>query len=98
MGGRKFEQIKELKWLCLMTIESKLSQPNSVVLVSFFSDENALSNYEAKTCDTFGLQSTENPHFRFLWTDPGFSAGVGWGGGATYFAPPTTWIRQYFYS
>ena len=30
-----------------------------MILVSFFSGEDALSN-DAKTCDTFLLQSTEN--------------------------------------
>ena len=43
----------------------KTTQPNSMILVSFSSAEDALFN-DVKKCDTFRSQGTENPPFRFL--------------------------------
>ena len=46
-----------------MGIESEITQPNSMILVSFSSVEDALFNY-VKKYDTFRSQGTENPPFR----------------------------------
>ena len=43
----------------------KITQPNSMILVSFSSGEDALSN-DVKIYHTFSLQGTENPPFRFF--------------------------------
>ena len=44
----------------------KITQPNLMMLVSFSSAEDALSNNVNKY-NTFSSQGTENPPFRFLW-------------------------------
>ena len=43
----------------------KIPQPNLMILVSFSSAEDVLSN-DVKKYDIFGLQGTENPPFRFF--------------------------------
>ena len=43
----------------------KITQPNSMILVSFYSAEDALFN-DVKQYDTFSSQSTENQPFRFF--------------------------------
>ena len=60
------------------------TQPNSVILISFYSEENVLSN-EAKTCNTFGLQNTGIYRSAF-WEHPVkahvlFECGIGIRGG-----------------
>ena len=45
----------------------KTTQPISIILVSFFSEDNVLSD-EIKTCYIFEYQSNENRAFRFLGT------------------------------
>ena len=40
-----------------------------MILVSFSSDEDALSN-DVQKYEIFSLQSTENPPFRFFWGHP----------------------------
>ena len=44
----------------------KITQPNSMILVSFSSAEDALFN-DVKEYDTFRLQGTENLPFCFFW-------------------------------
>ena len=44
----------------------KFAQPNSTILVSVSSAEDGLS----KRCDTFSLQGSENPPFRFFGGHP----------------------------
>ena len=44
----------------------KITQPNFMILVSFSSEEDALSNV-VKIYHCFNLQGTENPPFRFFW-------------------------------
>ena len=44
----------------------KITQPNLMILVSFSSADDTLSN-DIKKHNTFSSQSTENPPFRFLW-------------------------------
>ena len=44
----------------------KITQPNFMILVSFSSAEDALSN-DVKIYNTFSSQGTENPPFRFFW-------------------------------
>ena len=46
----------------------KINQPNLMILVSFSSGENALSN-DVKIYHTFSSQGTENPPFPFFWGD-----------------------------
>ena len=43
----------------------KSTQPISLILVSFFSEDNVLSD-EIKICNIFEYQSNENRAFRFL--------------------------------
>ena len=43
----------------------KIAQPNSMILVSFSSAEDALSN-DVNKHNTFSSQGTENPSFRFF--------------------------------
>ena len=50
----------------------KITQPNLMILVSFSSGEDALSN-DVKIYHTFSSQSTENPPFPFFGT-PGISS------------------------
>ena len=45
----------------------KITQPNSMIFLSFSSAENALSN-DVKQYDIFSLQGTENPSFRYFGT------------------------------
>ena len=45
----------------------KIIQPNLMILVSFSSAEEVLSN-DVKIYHTFSSQGTENPPFRFFWT------------------------------
>ena len=45
----------------------KITQPNLLMMVSFSSAENALSN-DVKKHNTFSSQGTENPPFRFFGT------------------------------
>ena len=45
----------------------KITQPNSMILVSFSSVEDALFN-DVKKYDTFSSQGTENPPFLFFGT------------------------------
>ena len=44
----------------------KITQPNLMILVSFSSAEDALSN-DVIICNTFSSQCTKNPPFRFFW-------------------------------
>ena len=44
----------------------KSTEPNLMILVSFSSAEDALSN-DVKKYTTFRMQGTENPPFRFFW-------------------------------
>ena len=44
----------------------KITEPNSMTLVSFSSAEDASFN-DVKRCDTFRSQGTENPPFRFFF-------------------------------
>ena len=50
----------------------KITQPNSMILVSFSSVEDALFS-DVKKRDTFSSQGTENPPFRFFGT-PGIGS------------------------
>ena len=43
-----------------------MTQPNLMILVSFSSAEDALSN-DVQKYDIFSSQGTENPPFRFFW-------------------------------
>ena len=54
----------------------KITQPNLMILVSFFSAEDALSN-DVKKDEIFSSQGTENPPFRFLG-DTRYSFGKWW--------------------
>ena len=47
----------------------KITQPNSMILVSFSSVEDALFS-DVKKLDTFSLQGTENLRFRFFGGHP----------------------------
>ena len=47
-----------------MTVFWEITQPISVILVSFFSEDNVLSD-EIKIYYTFEYQSNENRAFRF---------------------------------
>ena len=53
---------------------NKATQLNPMILVSFFPDENALSD-KTKTCDTLGFQSSQIPPFSFFGT-PGMCSCV----------------------
>ena len=44
----------------------KTTQPISMILVSFFSEDNVLSD-EIKICYIFKFQINENRGFRFFW-------------------------------
>ena len=48
----------------------KITQPNLMILVSFSSAEDALSN-DVKIYYTFSSQGTENPPFGFFWGTSG---------------------------
>ena len=52
----------------------KSTEPNLMILVSFSSAEDALSN-DVKKYTTFRMQGTENPPFHFFGT-PGMSADI----------------------
>ena len=59
----------------------KTTQPISLILVSFFSEDNVLSD-EIKICYMFEYQSNENRAFRLF-----FFGGGGGGGHPAYFTP-----------
>ena len=49
-----------------MTIESKTTQPITMILISFFSEDNVLSD-EIKICYIFEYPSKENWAFQVFW-------------------------------
>jgi len=66
--GAKVKQKSQMTVFQEMGIESNLPQPNLMILVSFSSAEDALSNgIKIFLKNTFRSQCTENLPFRFFW-------------------------------
>ena len=64
--GRKTQAKFENDCIARCGHSFKITQPNLMILVSFSSAEDALSNNVNKY-NTFSSQGTENPPFRFFW-------------------------------
>ena len=65
--GRKYQAKFENDCISRSGHRFKITQPNLMILVSFSSAEDALSN-DVKQFDIFSSQSTENPPFCFFGT------------------------------
>ena len=75
--ARRSQKSNEIwKWLCFKkwAYFMRITQPNLMILVSFSSGEDALSN-DVKIHHTFSSQGTENLPFRFFGT-PGIKGEV----------------------
>ena len=64
--GRKNQAKFENDYISRNGHRIKIIQPYSMILVSFSSAEDALTNGVKTIYDTFSSQGTENPPFRFF--------------------------------
>ena len=68
--GRKIQAKFESDCISRSGHRCKITEPNVIILVSFFSAEDALSN-GVKKYEIFCSQGTENPPFPFFFGTPG---------------------------